>query len=107
MESIKIENIKKGLHVLVAHPGFTTSNIRQTSRDKDGGYQGESPRDENNMMSAEEVARHIYRAVEKRKYELKLTFQGKAMVLINKFFPRWLDSMIYKEMAKEPDSPFK
>ena len=107
MESVRIENLKKGLHVLVAHPGFTTSNIRQTSRNKDGEYQGESPRNEEKMMSAEEVAGHIYQAVKKRKYNLVLTAVGRLIVLIIKIFPRWLDKMVYKEMAKEPDSPFK
>lgn len=107
MESLRIENIKKGLHVLVAHPGFTASNIRLTSRSSDGSQQGESPRNEGKMMSAEEVAQRIYFAVKKRKYHLVLTFQGKATVLINKLFPKWLDMMVFKEMAKEPDSPFK
>ncbi len=107
MESIRIENLKKGLHVLVAHPGFTASNIRVTSRSGDGSQQGESPRNEGKMMSSEEVAKRIYEAVKKRKYHLVLTFQGKATVIINKFFPKWLDKMVYKEMAKEPDSPFK
>lgn len=107
MESLRIENLKKDLHVLVAHPGFTASNIRLSSRMADGSQQGESPRSEGKMMSAEEVARQIYYAIKKRKYKLILTFQGKATVLINKFFPKWLDKMVYKEMAKEPDSPFK
>ena len=107
MESIRIENLKKGLHVLMAYPGFTSSNIRNTSLTADGTQQGESPRDEAKMMSAEEVAAHIYRAVKRRKNSLVLTTQGKLTVLVNKFFPNWLDKMVYKEMAKEPDSPFK
>ena len=107
LECLRIENLKKGLHVLVAHPGFTASNIRVTSRGSDGNQQGESPRNEGKMMSSEEVAKHIYSAVKKRKYHLVLTFQGRATALLNKFFPKWLDKMVYKEMAKEPDSPFK
>ena len=107
LESVRIENLKKGLHVLVAHPGFTTSNIRMTSRGSDGSQQGESPRDEAKMMTSEKVADKIYQAVRKRKYCLNLTFQGKAMIFVNKFFPQWLDKKIYQEMAKEPDSPFK
>lgn len=107
LESIRIENLKKGLHVLIAYPGFTESNIRFTSRAGDGQMQGESPRNESKMMTAEVVAKRIYRAINRRDYKLTLTLQGKATVLLNKFFPRWLDSMVYKEMAKEPDSPFK
>jgi short-subunit dehydrogenase len=107
LESVKTENLKKGIFVLVVHPGFTTSNIRLTSRGSDGSQQGESPRDEEKMMTAEKVASKIYGAVRKRKYGLILTFQGRAMMFINKFFPQWLDKQIYKEMAKEADSPFK
>lgn len=107
LETIRTENLKKGLHVLVACPGFTASNIRQSALAKDGSQQGESPRDEKNMMSAEEVASHIYHAVVKRKRDLILTGNGKLTVFLNKFFPAFMDKMVYNHMAKEPDSPFK
>jgi short-subunit dehydrogenase len=107
LEALRIENLKNGLHVLVAHPGFTTSNIRNTALAADGAMQGESPRDEAGMMSAEEVAKHIYKAVSKRKNKIILTSQGKITNLMNKFFPNLLDKMVFNHMAKEPDSPFK
>ena len=68
--------------------------------------QGESPRDEGDMMSAEEVAKHIYKAVENRKSKIILTTQGKITSLMNKFFPNLLDKMVYNHMAKEHESPF-
>ncbi len=107
LESLRIENLKKGLHVLIACPGFTASNIRNTALAADGSQQGESPRDEAKMMSAEEVAFHLLNAVEKRKRSLLLTSQGKLTVFLNKLFPGWVDEMVYNHMAKEPDSPFK
>ncbi len=107
LETIRTENLKKDLHVLVACPGFTASNIRQSALAKDGSQQGESPRDEKNMMSADEVASHIYNAVLKRKRDLILTGNGKLTVFLNKFFPGLMDKMVYNHMAKEPDSPFK
>ena len=107
LETLRIENMKKGLHVLTACPGFTASNIRNTALNEKGEMQGESPRDEDKMMSAEEVAVHIARAIEKRKDRLTLTRQGKLTVLLNKFLPRFLDKQVYKHMAREPDSPFK
>ncbi len=107
LETLRIENMKKGLHVLIACPGFTASNIRNTALNEKGEVQGESPRDEGKMMSAEEVARHIARAITKRKDRLTLTFQGKLTVFLNKFFPKFMDKQVYKHMAKEPDSPFK
>jgi short-subunit dehydrogenase len=107
LEVLRIENLKKGLHVLIACPGFTASNIRNTALAKDGSQQGESPRDESEMMSAEEVAKHIVAAIKKRKDRIVLTSTGKMTVLLNKFFPKMMDKMVYNHMAKEPDSPFK
>ena len=107
METLRIENLKTGLHVLMAFPGFTASNIRSTALAADGSMQGESPRNEEKMMTAEEVAAHIFKAVQKRKNRLVLTTQGKLTVLLNKFFPNWMDKQVYKHMAKEPDSPLK
>lgn len=107
LESIRIENLKNGLHVLVACPGFTNSNIRFTALTADGSKQGDSPVDEKNVMSSEEVAQHLYHAIKNRKRDLVLTTQGKLTVLLNKFFPAWMDKMVYKTFASEPDSPLK
>jgi short-subunit dehydrogenase len=107
LETLRTENIKKDLHVLVACPGFTASRIRQTALAADGNTQGESPRDEKKMMSAEQVADEIFIAVKKRKRDLVLTFNGKLTVFLNKIIPAWLDKIVYNHMAQEPDSPFK
>ncbi len=107
LEVLRTEMLYKGVHVLTACPGFTTSNIRKKSLTKDGSQQGESPRDEGKMMSAEECALHIYRATLKRKKYLILTRQGRMTVFLNKWFPGFMDKMVYKVMAKEADSPFK
>ena len=107
-DSLRIENLKKGLHVLVAAPGFTASEVRQASLTRDGKPQGQSPRKEEKMMTAETCARLIVKAVQKRKRELVLTFvEGKFTVWLGKWFPSLLDKLAYNHMAKEPDSPFK
>jgi short-subunit dehydrogenase len=106
LEALRIENIKKGLHVLIACPGFTASNIRNSALIGDGSSQGETPRDEKNMMQPDEVAESIVDAVVKRKDRLTLTINGKLTVLLNKFFPKLVDKLVYNHMSKEPDSPF-
>ena len=106
LEALRIENLKKDLHVLLACPGFTASNIRNTALAADGSSQGETPRDEQKMMQPEEVADAIVGAVIKRKDRLTLTLNGKLTVFLNKFFPKWVDILVYKHMSKEPDSPF-
>lgn len=107
LEVIRTENLKKGLHVLIACPGFTASNIRSVALAADGSQQGESPRDETKMMSAEEVALKIADAVSIRKRTLILTAQGKLTVLLGKLFPAMLDKMVYNHMSKEINSPIK
>ncbi len=106
LEALRTENRKKGLHVLIAAPGFTASHIRKTALLYDGSPQGDSPRKEKKMMPAEKVAVFIKKAVEKRKPSLVLTFEGKLTVFLKKFTPRILEKLVYNNMAKEPDSPF-
>jgi short-subunit dehydrogenase len=108
LQTVRVENIGKGLHVLIAAPGFTASDIRKSALTANGEQQGETPRNENKMMPAEKCAEKIYAAVEKRKRELILTFlEGKLTVFLSKFFPRFIEKMTYKLFAAEPDSPLK
>jgi short-subunit dehydrogenase len=107
LEVLRTENLKTGVHVLTACPGFTESNIRKRSLTKDGSAQGESPRKEEEMMSAEECARHIYKATVQRKRTLILTTQGKLAVLLNKWLPGLADKVVYNVMAKEKNAPIR
>jgi short-subunit dehydrogenase len=107
LETLRTELLYKGVHVLTACPGFTASNTRKRALNSEGKEQGESPRDESNMMSAEECAERIYTATTRRKKILVMTNQGKLTVFLNKIAPGFMDKVIYKTMAKEPDSPFK
>lgn len=107
LETLRTELLKKNVHVLTACPGFTATNIRKHSLTRDGTEQGESPRDEEKMMTAEECARHIYRATMKRKRTLILTTQGKLTVFLNKWLPSLTDKLVYNTMAKEENSPLK
>ena len=106
LESLRTEVIEKGVHVLIACPGFTASNIRKTSLLADGSAQGQSPLDEGKNMSPEVVAKKIFNAVVKRKKILTLTTQGKLTVFMNKLFPSWMDGQVLKHFKKEKDSPF-
>lgn len=107
LEVLRTELLKTGVHVLTACPGFTASNIRRRSLNRDGHQQGDSPRQEEKMMTAEECARHIYNATVRRKRTLILTTQGKLAVWLNKWFPSLADRMVYNVMAKEKDAPIR
>ena len=108
LDALRIENLKRGLHVLVAAPGFTASEVRKAALTASGSKQGETPRKEEKMMTADECARHIANAVQKRKRQLILTFtEGKLSVFLGKFLPKLLDKLTFNYMSKEADSPFK
>lgn len=107
LEVLRTELLKTGVHVLTACPGFTASNIRKRSLTKDGTQQGESPRKEEKMMTAEECAQHIYNATVTRKRTLVLTTQGKLAVFLNKWLPSFADKMVYNVMSKEANAPIK
>lgn len=103
LEALRVENLKTGLHVMIAAPGFTASNIRNTALAKDGSSQGETSMDEGKMMTSDEVAKIIADGVEQRKRTLIMTSQGKLAVLMNKLIPSWVDKKVFELFAKERD----
>ena len=107
LDTLRIEHLHDGLHVMIFAPGFTTSNIRNVALTADGSQQGETPRDEDKMMSAEEVAARMAKGIKKRKSQIVLTPIGNLTVWLNKFFPRLVDRLEYNYMKKEPNSPLK
>ncbi|NVO20730.1 MAG: SDR family oxidoreductase [Bacteroidetes bacterium] len=107
LDALRVENLHTGLKVLVVAPGFTSSNIRRSALVANGDAQGATPRDESRMMSPDKVAKRIFRAVKYNRRQLILTFvEGKLAVLLKQWLPRVVDWQAYREMAKEPDSPF-
>ncbi len=107
LETLRIENLKKGLHVMVACPGFTASNVRFSALTADGSQQGATPRNEAKMMSAEEVARIVGRGIVRRQRLCLMEAEGRATHFVKKFAPAFLDRMFYMVMAREPDSPLR
>jgi len=82
-------------------PGFTTSNIRNVALDKNAKPQKENPMDEDKMMSAEECADYILKAIEKKRRTMVLTFLGLRTVLMNRFFPALTDKLVRKFYFKD------
>jgi short-subunit dehydrogenase len=90
-----------GVHVMWVCPGFTTSNIRSAALNKEGHSHGETPMDEGRMMSAEDCAAYILKAIRKKKRSLVLTFTGKRTVFMQKFFPKLADKLVFKFFFKD------
>lgn len=107
MEALRTELLKTGVHVMVACPGFTTSNIRVAALAKDGNVHGETSMEEGKMMSAEEVAEIISDGILNRKRTLIMTGQGKLAVWMNKLFPKFTDKKVFELFAKEKNPLIK
>ncbi len=107
LEALRTEMLPSGVHVMWVSPGFTSSNIRNTAKNANGETQKETPLKESKLMTAEACAHIILNAIEKRKRSLIITTQGKLTVLLNRFFPRLADKLVYKHFLAEPGSPLQ
>jgi short-subunit dehydrogenase len=88
-------------------PGFTASNIRNVAINAQGNAQGETPLQEDKLMSAEQCANIMIAAIASRKRTVVMTSQGKLTVWINKLLPGLADKLVFNHFAKEADSPLK
>lgn len=106
LESLRMELMVEQVHILVACPGFTRTNMRRSALMSTGDEQGKSKLDESQMMDPAVVAKKIFEAMLRKKRDLILTRNGKLAVLANKFIPSLMDRIVFRFMAKKPDSPF-
>ncbi|MEJ2880068.1 SDR family oxidoreductase [Pedobacter sp. GR22-6] len=107
MESLRTELLKTGVHVMVACPGFTTSNIRVAALSKDGLSHGETSMEEGKMMTSEEVAFRIAEGIAAKKRTLVITGQGKLTVWLNKLLPSLADKLVFNHFTKEKNALIK
>jgi len=107
MESLRTELLQTGVHVMVACPGFTTSNIRVAALSKNGNAHGETSMEEGKMMTSEEVAKRIVNGLAARKRTLVMTAQGNLAVWVNKLLPALADKLVFKHFTKEKNPLIK
>lgn len=96
MEALRVEMKDQQVNVMWICPGFTTTGIRSTALGTAGKSLGESPMNEETLMTAEECAAIALRSIEKNKRNIIMTFTGKRTVFFSRFFPRIADTLIYK-----------
>jgi len=100
-ESLRTELFHRGVHVMMACPGFTRTQLqsRALHRAKN------QPRDEEDWVgkqaNPEEVARAIYRGAVKRKRFLILTPVGKLSYFLNKFAPALYERMMVRKLERK------
>lgn len=107
LESVRIENLKKGINVIILSAGFTSTKIRFNALDAHGMPQGETPLPEEKLMSPERVAKNVLRSIRKRKRNRIMTLEGQLMVFFQRIIPRLVDITIYNKFKREPNSPLK
>lgn len=107
MEALRTELLKTGVNVLVACPGFTSSNIRVAALSESGKAHGETSMEEAKMMSPEAVAKIIVDGIAARKRTLVMTGQGKLTVWLNKLLPGLADNLVFKHFTKEKNALIK
>lgn len=106
LESLRLENMNNGLHVMLVHPGFTTSNIRNVALNKNGLPQIETPLEEDKLMPSEKVAKEVILGIIQKKKNITLTTEGKLITWIYKKMPSLAERLIHREMRKEVNAPF-
>jgi short-subunit dehydrogenase len=102
-EAIRAELAKDGIDVIVVCPGLTQTNFSRNMLEQKALVKLDHLRG----MSAEQVALATLRAIERGTHEVCLSFKGKLLVLVCRFFPRLADriarrkvrSLFQEEMA--------
>ena len=95
-EAIRAELAKDGIDVLVVSPGLTQTNFSKNMLEQKARMQMDHMRG----MTSEEVAEATLAAIAKGKVDTTLTFRGKLLVLVNRFFP-WIVDFFSKKKVRE------
>lgn len=89
-ESLRAELAGEGIDVLVVCPGTTRTAFFDNLIEEEGSR----PWPKHPSMSAEAAARKMVRAIRRGKHEVVLGAGGKALVAINRLFPRLMDHFL-------------
>jgi short-subunit dehydrogenase len=86
-EALRAELAKDNVDVLVICPGLTQTNFSQNMLEQKARLQMDHMRG----MTSDQVANAVLRSIERGRNEVCLSFKGKLMVLVSRFFPRIAD----------------
>jgi short-subunit dehydrogenase len=92
-DSLRVELRGTGVDVTVVCPYWVRSEIRRRAAGPDGKTVGASPVREDEVMTAEECARLMVRAMERRQRLLVMTFRGKLGRWVKLVAPALVDRM--------------
>ena len=99
-ESLRIELQETGVTVTMVAPDFVRSEIHRRAIGADGKPLGASPLSEEKIMTAEECARRIVHAMEKRQRLLITSTRGRLGRWVRLFAPRVIDSVARRAIRR-------
>jgi short-subunit dehydrogenase len=99
-ESLRIELEGTGVSVTIAAPDFVVTEIHRSAIGPDGRPLGKSPMKESKIMTAEACARHIVRAMEKRKRLWIGSVRGRVGRFVRLFAPTLTDRIARRAIAR-------
>jgi len=95
-DSLRIELSESGVTVTMVYPGFVATGIRENATGADGKPAMIDPVNQDQVMSVEECAALIMRAMETRKREEVMTLKGKLGQWLKLIAPAVIDRMAKK-----------
>jgi len=95
-EALRAELSKDGIDVLVVNPGLTQTNFSKNMLEQKAKVQLDHMRG----MTSEQVAVASLDALERSKFEITLTRQGKLLVLASRFLPRLVDRLAKRKVRQ-------
>ncbi len=93
-EALRAEMTRFGIDVLVVCPGLTQTNFSKNMLEQKARLQLDHLRG----WTSEAVAAATLRAIERGQNETCLTFQGRLMVFVSRFFPRLADRIAARQV---------
>lgn len=96
-ESLRLENEKKGVSVLLVCPGKIKTSISLNAAVENGQTHNKMDESHINAMSADECAQQIIKAILKNKEEIFVGGKELLIVKIKRFFPRLFGNIIRKQ----------
>ncbi len=92
-DSLRIELADTGVDVCVIAPDFVVSEIHRRAVGPDGRALGTSPMQESRLMTADECAARIVRAIERRERLVVMSLRGRVGRWLKLIAPAWVDRL--------------
>jgi short-subunit dehydrogenase len=92
-DSLRIELSGTGVDVTVIAPDFVVSEIHRRAIGADGQALGRSPMHESRIMTADECAKRIVRAIERRERLVVMSARGRLGRWLKLIAPSWVDKL--------------